>query len=211
MTRLTALLAGAALIGLPTMATAVEITNNQGQACFTGMVDCQAVASERSDIDAIDDGDVTTFFSLGAGGSINVDVTPMFFDGGIMTIEITNGNPNVNFPESARFEFSGPDGSDFVELSNQPAFLLASSGITATRTNDGAQSIFTIDLQGQRFDMLMITDTTLDRFPGSYTVGMKRTDGFDIAELQFDTRVPAPGAIALFGLGALALGIRRRR
>ena len=210
MKKLSILLAASAL-ALPAAANAAHIDSDQGDACFAGPSDCIDVDSSRSDLDALSDGDFSTFFSLGANGSITYDISPLIFDGGLLAVEITNGNPNPNFPESALFSFSGPDGSGSVELSNQPVFLLDSSGgVTATRMNDGAQSQFSINLGTLAFDMLTVTDTTLDNFAGFYE--NKRTDGFDLGEIEFDTaEVPAPAALSLLGLGILGIAATRRR
>ena len=156
---------------------------------------------------------IQSFFSLGVGGSLSFDVGPGLFDDDVFAVEVTGGAPNPSFAEAARFEFSGPDGVEFVEVATfGMAVRDESGGLTVTRTlNAGSGYSFDISLNGLSFNSLTITDVTFDYFASTYDT--RRSDGFDVGELVFDvvTPVPAPGVIALFGLGAALLGFRRRR
>lgn len=187
----------------------------QGQSCeydtATMMADnCTAVAASRSNILSIDEG-VAGFYSLGLGGTLSFDVSPMVFDNELFALEITGGAPNPNFPEAARFEFSGPDGIEFIEVATfGDAVRSASGGVSVTRTLGSGSYSFNFDLNGLSFDSLTITDRTFGYFASTYD--NRTSDGFDVGELVFDAvDVPAPGALGLLGLGLLALGARRTR
>lgn len=167
-----------------------------------------SVAASRSDINAINEG-VSGFYSLGIDGFVSFDVSPLKFDQSVFSMEITNDAPSSTFPEAARFIFSGADGTASVDVATFGDAVRASTGgISVTRTISGDMSSFLFDLNGLSFSTLTIEDATFDYFADTYT--SRGSDGFDIGELQF-TPVPAPGAIALFGLGFAALGLRRRR
>ncbi|MGB7404907.1 MAG: PEP-CTERM sorting domain-containing protein [Pacificimonas sp.] len=191
---------------------------SQGLSCeydtVSGLPDnCGTVAAARSDIDAINAG-APGFFSLGIDGSITFDVAPLIFGDSVFAVEITNGAPNPSFPEAARFEFSGPDGVEFVEIATFGDSIRASSaGIGATAMMNGGSGVtFEFDLNGGSFNSLTVSDATFSYFAETYD--NRSSDGFDIGTLDFNTAaaaVPAPGALGLLGLGLISLAAGRRR
>ncbi len=189
--------------------------SSQGQSCqydtATMTADrCGSVAAARSNVATIDEG-VAGFYSLGIGGTLTFDVSPLLFDNELFAVEITGGAPNPDFPEAARFEFSGPGGSEFVEIATfGEAIRDESGGLSVTRTLGSGGYAFDFNLNGLSFDTLTITDRTFAYFGSTYD--RRNSDGFDIGELVFDVvDVPEPGALGLLGLGLLAIGARRAR
>lgn len=183
---------------------------NQGQDCKTGLVDCVAVAADRSNLNAINAAG-GQFLSLGAGGSLTIDVTPLIF-GGVAVIEVTNGSPNPNFPEAAQFIFSlNGVVMATVDINNQNGnVVIAGAGVSVDFEDPAASNLggsWTFELTGA-FDELTILDTTLSKYPATYA--SKRTDGFDIDLLTFST-VPEPVTLSLLGAGLMGLGIAARR
>lgn len=183
-----------------------------------------AVPANRSDLNDAFDNDTTTFFSLGWGGSLTgIANFGFMFGQNNGVIEITFNSPNTGYPESAKLVFSntggGPTGE--VELINLdpsgPADQCTGEvgGITCAFVLNSGNNTWSINLGGNTFDKVVITDTTITRFAGSYNVS-KPSDGFDIGELRFDTavdpsEVPEPGTYAMMGLGMAGLALLRRR
>ncbi|MGB3723383.1 MAG: hypothetical protein WA979_11280 [Pacificimonas sp.] len=176
---------------------------------------CTAVEAERSDIDTINEG-VAGFYSLGVGGSLSFNVAPQFIDSSLFAVEVTFGTPSLTYGESARFDFSGPDGTfGSAEISNSGApFSQTNVIVTQTFNSDSTTYSFLID---SAFNQLVLTDTTFDRYSEDYAT--RFSDGFDLGELSFDIvdtppggqiPIPAPPALALLGLGIGALAIRSR-
>src|SRR5690625_7895098 len=72
-----------------------------------------AVAPNSSDLNAAFDGDSNTFYSLGIGGTLSVDVSPQRIASGSV-VEITNDTPNKTYPESAKVYLGGTIGEDGI-------------------------------------------------------------------------------------------------
>ncbi|WP_340109298.1 hypothetical protein [Pikeienuella sp. HZG-20] len=198
----------AGLLALPFTASAFTIT--QANVTATGDVaDGVAAPASRFDVDNIYDGDTASFYSLGDGGSLTIDVSPLTLLSPATVLEVTFGTPNSAFPESAQVFF----GADLAgELFNDGSFS-SESGFTISNPSSGANgAAFEIAFSGGPFSSLTFLDTTMTNFAGSYNAN-KVTDGFDIAEISVNA-VPLPPALALFFAPLALLGLigaRRRR
>lgn len=199
------------LILAPIAASAVTLTPAQVSAT-NGVADGVATIGVRSDLDNAFDGDSATFFSLGAGGELTVDVSPLVLVSPASVIEVTFGAPNPNFPESAQIFF---DATLAGEIFND-GMSNAEAGFSFTPTNSSTGSAFQIDFASGVFSTLRVVDTTLVNFAGSYGGRGQpaRSDGFDVAEVAVEVApVPLPPALALMLAPLFALGVigRRRR
>lgn len=199
------LIAGAAALLFAGSANAITITNNQGLES-----DGDAVAANRSDVASLTDGDTSTFFSLGIGGSITASIAPDLI-ASASALEITNGN-NSNFPESAEV-FLGVDATGLLlgEIFNSASggTTTSANGATITATaNDPGTGLtsFLIDLGVNSGSALTFVDTTAINF-GPLP---DNRDGFDIAELTINA-VPVPAALPLFATALIGVGLMSRR
>ena len=170
-----------------------------------------AVTPERSVIANMFDGNNSTIYSLGLGGSISLTIAPttnMITSGSV--IELTN--LGSNHAETARF-YLGDGAGSWIYIGN---LINSQTGGGAGVTNEnlsvatlaldttGAASTYTLTINNGVFNSLRLVDIS----PNS---GADR-DGFDIAELRVTSvPVPAPATLAILGGGLLGLAAVRRR
>lgn len=145
------------------------------------------VAADRSDPTAMWDQDVTTFYSLGLGGSIILDFGKLVTSPGSVT-EVTFRL--AGYVERLRILVSATlNAADFIQV--------------ATIENDEAQAPdgATLTFVSEPFRYVKLVDFSPVR-PGR--------DGFDVAEISFSP-VPVPAAGLLLGGALLGFGALRRR
>jgi hypothetical protein len=192
-------------IALAGSAHAASITFTEAQGT---QADGAAVPADRSDIAHLTDGDVTTFYSLGIGGSLTASIAPEFIAGASL-VEVTFGN-NPSFPESALVYLDSiSSGTLLGELFNAAsgASSISANGIITSLPNTPSIGVtsFNIDLNGLSGSSLIFVDSTGDNYGAT---GSK--DGFDIGELRIAAvPLPAAGLMLIVGLGGLA-ALRRR-
>lgn len=198
----------AALFALPMAASAYTITAANVTAT-NDVADGVADGGSRFDVDNAYDGDAGTFYSLGDGGSMTVDVSPLTLLSPASVIEVTFNTPNPSWPESAKIFL---DNMLAGEIFNNGT-ATSEAGFTLTSTaSGGSMSAFEIAFSGGPFSALTILDTTMTNFASSYT--SRVTDGFDVAELSVSVNaVPVPPALGLLAgaIGLLGWTGRRRR
>jgi hypothetical protein len=139
--------------------------------------------SERSDTSAVLDGDVSTFYSLGVGGSLVLDFGYLVGSPGYIT--------EVTYNSSGYYEALSVYVSETLDFSDDPVAYV---------TNQG-EATSTISFETDGFRYLFLVDDS--------DSGYNR-DGFDIAEISFSP-VPVPAAGLLLGGALLGLGATRRR
>lgn len=196
------------LLALPFTASAFTITQANISAS-NDVADGVATPGSRFDVDNVYDGDTSSFYSLGDGGSLTIDVSPLTLASPATVLEVTFGTPNPAYPESAQVFL----GSDLAgELFNDGSFTSETGFMISNPTTGASGAAFEIAFASGAYSTLMLLDTTMANFAGSYNAN-KVTDGFDIAEVSVNA-VPLPPALALF-FAPLALlgfmGSRRRR
>lgn len=144
------------------------------------------VAADRSDPNAMFDGDLNTFYSLGLGGSIVLDFGRLVAAPGTIA--------EVTFKLAGYIERV----QIFVGLTNDAGAYTH----VATVVNSSSQGGTTVNFSSAPFQFVKLVDASDVKYG---------RDGFDVAEISFSpVPVPAAGLLlggALFGLGAL----RRRR
>jgi hypothetical protein len=199
------LLSAIAAIALAGSVQAASITFSENQG---NQANGDPVPVDRSDLDHLTDGDVSTFYSLGIGGSLTASIAPELIANASL-VEVTFGN-NKSFPESALVYLDTMSQATLLgELFNAAsgASSINANGIITTSPNTPSNGItsFTIGLNGLSGSSLIFVDSTDDNFGAT---GSK--DGFDIGELSI-TAVPLPatGLMLLAGLGGIA-ALRRR-
>lgn len=214
------LLVGGSVSAAPIADGSGPVSFSQGVATFTfdpgdvydgsAFQDYDTINADRRDAMHAIDGDLSSssFLSLGRGGSFKIDVSPEFFGPNATAVEITFGTSveeggNVNFPESAKV-FGGDD--EIGEMFNDGS---ANGGVTATLGS--GLTTFSIDVPSG-LQELKIVDTTFDTNSlGDLSQG---SDGFDIGNITFETRVtavPAPASLGLLGVGLMIIGLLTRR
>ena len=149
------------------------------------------------------DGIVSTFFSLGIDGGLKINVAPDTFGPAATVIEVTNGAPNANYPESAEVYF---DGVLAGEIFNNGT---ATGPIVAAIITDGATFAITIPAG---VSLLTLLDTTFDNYEATYRTASRANDGFDVSEVTFSVvPIPVPAAALLFGSALVGMGLLARR
>ena len=141
---------------------------------------------DRSDPTAMWDGDFSTFYSLGLGGSIILDFGRLVTSPGTVT-EVTFRL--AGYVEKLRILVSTSPDSGFVQVATvENDEAQAPGGATLTFTSDPFRYVKLVDFSPVR--------------PGR--------DGFDVAEISFSP-VPVPAAGLLLGGALLGFGALRRR
>lgn len=198
-------------------ANAVTYYNDQG-----AQSDGTAVAADRSDLDAAFDGDSSTFYSLGIGGTLSVDVSPNRIASGSV-VEITNDSPNKSFPESAQIWLGGSIGEDgiwdstdavyFGELFNDgsDADFVADFGSIFLSDQAGKETVWELTLNSDVvYSLITLVDSTWENYSGEYTKLV--SDGFDVGEFRV-AAIPLPASVLMLmgALGGLGFVSRRRK
>lgn len=195
--RLLALAAATAVAPIAAQAATITATGDVSD----GIAD----ASVRTDVDNAFDGTVSTFYALGVGGELTVDLSPSFIASPVTAIEFTYAG--TYFPESAEVylgaALAGEVFNDGSSTSTANFNILSSiAGNTTT---------FTLEILSGFYSSVTLRDTTMVNFAGAYGPN-KVSDGFDVAELVVTAvPVPAAGFLLVGGLGALAATRRRKK
>lgn len=205
MKRFTTIAGGAAAIllaGTISASAAIVYTSLQGD-----RADGSPVPGDRSVLSEAYDGDASTFYSLGMGGSITATSTLGVIGGSV--IEVTFGTINPSFPESAEIYLDYGLGTQtlFGEIfnNNTPFTFDNTLGTITKDSQSGNTTQWTMALNGPPFGFTNITllDTTVD------STGVN-SDGFDVGEFSV-SEVPLPASLLML-LGALGgLGVISRR
>ena len=177
---------------------------------------CSSDLAGRSTIGAITDGDASTFYSLGVGGTLSVDVSPRALTGASV-VEVTYGSPNDDYPESAELWLGGSiSGGTFddtgatlaARLFNDGTFTGASD-IATTLGSDGAS--FSIDIDpNEGFSLITLRDASIEDFGDSYADSGIVSDGFDVGEFTV-AAVPLPASGSFLLAALLGAAMLRRR
>jgi hypothetical protein len=216
----TTVIAAGVIAFMPFAASAATLLENQGLTSAGG-----AVAPDRSLLSSVTDGDPNTFFSLGIGGTLSADVSPLAIASGSV-VEVTFDNIDT-YPESAQVWLGGSWtgsawdwtgaillGELFNVASGQATSSTGVNGSSVsqvTNTTTGLTTYF-ISLGSNVGSLLTLLDTTLVNFASAYDdPGEPVSDGFDAGEFRVTpVPVPAAGFLLLAGLGGLA-ALKRRK
>lgn len=204
----------AALTVAPMAANAFTVTATNAD----GPSDGVSNATTRSDVDNALDGTVATFFSLGVGGELEIDVSPSRLISPASVIEITFGSPNEDFPESAQIFFGGILAGEIFNQEVGGVLFTEEAGFDIEAVENSIGVSFTITFSdAAAFSTLTLVDTTGVNFASEYSnldgeAGDPTTDGFDIANVSVNAvPLPASALLLLGALGGFGLLSRKRQ
>lgn len=166
------------------------------------------------------DGDNSTFYAMGLGGSVQIDLdAPNYFTGEATFIEVTWNNGGEKNHSEASEVWWGIDGTatelagvcvnfDTDDLSKfDDGYTYKDMVINPTMdTNDDMTWNIAVP-NGGPYNMLLIKDVTEVALTGTNSF-----DGFDVGEISY--AVPEPTTVSLLGFSMLALfgmAVRRKK
>lgn len=174
------------------------------------VADGVATSGVRTDVDNAFDGSAATFYSLGVGGSVTVDVSPLLLASPATVLEVTFNSPNPNFPESAQIFVGGVLAGEIFNQQVSGVFFTAEAGFSIDVTPGSGGASYAIGFANGVFSTLTILDTTFVNFAGAYNNNPANSDGFDVAEISVST-VPVPAALPLLASAIAGVGFWSRR
>lgn len=181
---------------LPMAASAATITTSTG-----AISDGVATPGSRTDVDNAFDGVDATFYSLGIGGWLEVDVSPLSIVSPTGIIEITFNTPNPRHPESADIYMDGLLAGSISN--NGVAGDTGVNGFSLVASPTAGSTSYTLSFAGS-YRVFRIEDTSVMVDPSN--------DGFDLSELSISAvPVPASAALLLTGLGGFAAARRKKK
>jgi hypothetical protein len=199
-----------------TLAEFDTIVNGQGTLADGGPI----TDTNRNSVANIFDGNASTFFSLGKGGTISFTIKPttnQITSGTV--IEITNPSAHQEATEVFLGTKANPFASSLGYLFNEPAKVALFGGPSAPAVDDtsaiadlaatnipGSGGLFTITVLSGIFNTIAFADRSIapnNQFGTKFLTGS--TDGFDIDALSVTSVVPLPAAAWLFGSAFLGL------
>lgn len=180
-----------------------------------------AVDAARSDRNAAFDGDSNTFYSLGIGGTLSVDVSPQRIASSSV-VEVTNNTPNKTYPESAEIWLGGSidDNGIWSDIGAVKFGELFNDGTAETYEPDfgsilaggqtGQTTTWNLVLNSDAvYSLITLVDSTWKNYSDKYTEIM--SDGFDVGEFRV-AAIPLPASVLMLmgALGGLGFLSRRR-
>lgn len=166
--------------------------------------------------------DRNSFFRMGSGGSLQVQIDDGFvFEGSVQISEVTyNNGGDRKWRECARVYWANDSERVFagylVNSANLSSFEKGKGLVLKAFSDTADTRSWRLDVPEGEWTTLEIEDCTKAAFRSTTS-----PDGFDIGELSFSTRLlpgppdlPEPLTISLLGIGVLAVGAaasRRRR
>jgi hypothetical protein len=163
--------------------------------------------SVRTDVDNAFDGVITTFYSLGLGGTLTVNVAPKTLFTPASVVEFTYGTPNNLFQESVIVSLGiGGTFTPVAQLFNFKSSVAIGGLSTVSQSQTGSTTVVSIaGFADGIYDAIRLLDVTADfNSPAD-------SDGFDVAELKVNV-VPLPAAgWMLLGVAGLVGFMKRRQ